>query len=266
MSILDKIVAQKKAEVARQKELVPLKALQNSIHFETPVVSLEHYLTRPGSSGVIAEIKRRSPSKGVINPHVSVERLSVGYMQAGAAALSVLTDNLFFGGSPEDLRIARKFNFCPILRKEFIVDSYQVVETKSIGADVILLIAAILKPEETASFAKLAHEIGLKVLLEVHSRQELELHLNDSADLVGVNNRNLDSLDVDIRTSFELAPHLPKDKVRVAESGISDARDVVRLRSAGFQGFLIGEQFMKHSRPERACESFIQEVNTCSQS
>ncbi len=266
MAILEEIISKKKSEVSRQKELVPFKALENSIYFRTPVVSLRHYLTRPGSSGIIAEIKRRSPSKGVINQYISVEQLSIGYMQAGAAALSVLTDSGFFGGSSDDLKTARRFNFCPILRKEFIIDTYQVIEAKSIGADAILLIAAVLEPAEAASLASIAHETGLEVLLEVHSKEELESHFCDSVDLVGVNNRNLDTLEISLQTSLNLAPLLPKDRIWVTESGISTVADMITLRNAGFAGFLIGSQFMKHSRPETACEEFIKEVRTCCRS
>src|SRR5688572_9735975 len=169
MNILDQIIEHKRKEVAERKELYPLKFLEQSIFFGSQPVSLKKYVQREDKSGIIAEIKRKSPSKGVINPHVSVERTSIGYMQAGASALSVLTDKNFFGGSNDDLTTARKFNFCPILRKDFTIDSYQIVEAKSIGADAILLIAAALDEAQLKSLTAFAHAIGLEVLLEVHN-------------------------------------------------------------------------------------------------
>ena len=168
MNILDQILAHKETEVAERKSLYPVKLLEKSIFFPTQPVSLKKYLLREDKSGIIAEIKRKSPSKGVINPHVSIERTSIGYMQAGASALSVLTDQKFFGGSNDDLMIARKFNYCPILRKDFVIDEYQIVEAKSIGADAILLIAAALAPEKLASLCAFAHTLKLEVLMEVH--------------------------------------------------------------------------------------------------
>src|SRR5689334_188395 len=191
MNILDEIIAYKKKEVADRKELYPVKLLEQSHYFATQPVSLKKYIQRDDLSGIIAEIKRKSPSKGVINPHVSVERTSIGYMQAGASALSVLTDTNFFGGSNDDLMTARKFNFCPILRKDFTIDEYQIVEAKSIGADAILLIAAALPPARVKELAAFAHSFGLEVLLEVHNEEELNANLDAQADLIGVNNRNL---------------------------------------------------------------------------
>ena len=195
MDILEKIIANKRQEVAERKSLIPEKLLERSIFYETTPLSLKKYLLRADKSGIIAEIKRKSPSKGVINPYVSVERTSIGYMQSGASALSVLTDKEFFGGSNEDLTTARKFNFCPILRKDFIIDEYQVVEAKSIGADAILLIAAVLEKDELKRLGKKAHELGLEVLLEVHNEEELSA-INEHVDVLGVNNRNLKTFEV----------------------------------------------------------------------
>ena len=261
MDILDKILAHKKKEVDERKGLFPVKLLEKSIYFPGKTVSLKKYLKRPDLSGVIAEIKRKSPSKGMINKHVSVEKTSIGYMQAGASALSVLTDFEFFGGTNEDLKTARKFNFCPILRKEFIIDEYQIIEAKSIGADAILLIAAALPPDRLKQLAAAAQSLGLEVLMEVHNAEELSGNLHDEVDLIGVNNRNLKTFEVSIDTSRNLAAAIPSQYVKVAESGISAPETIVELKQFGFEGFLIGETFMKHSRPELVCRRFIAAVN-----
>lgn len=261
MNILEKIIAHKKKEVARKKELFPTKLLEESIYFPTKTVSLKKYLLREDKHGIIAEIKRKSPSKGVINKHVSVEKISIGYMQAGASALSVLTDTEFFGGKNEDLTTARKFNFCPILRKDFTVDEYQIIEAKSIGADAILLIAAVLEPEKIKSLAAFAKKLGLEVLMEVHNEDELIRSLCDEVDLVGVNNRNLATFDVDINVSLKLAPMIPDKFVKVSESGIFQPENVMTLKRNGYQGFLIGENFMANSRPDKACFDFIHSLH-----
>jgi indole-3-glycerol phosphate synthase len=181
-------------------------------------------------------------------------------MKAGASALSVLTDEKYFGGSNRDLMTARKFNFCPILRKEFIVDEYQVIETRSIGADAILLIAAILTPGRTEQLGGLAMSLGLEVLLEVHNEGEINTHLTNSGFLAGINNRDLTSFKVDVSTSLELGKKLPSDVIRISESGLHDPATIMELKSHGFHGFLIGEYFMTDSRPERACRDFINEI------
>jgi indole-3-glycerol phosphate synthase len=249
-------LAHKRKEVEERKSLYPIKLLEKSIYFPGKCVSLRKYVTRPDKSGIIAEIKRKSPSKGSINPYISVERTSIGYMQAGASALSILTDSQYFGGSNEDLTMARKFNFCPILRKEFIIDEYQVIESKSIGADAILLIAAAMKQGDVESLCTLAHSLNLEVLLEVHDKEEVRHVTGVKADLVGVNNRNLKTLKVDVNTSKELAP-LIDNEVKVAESGIDDPNTILELRKYGYKGFLIGQTFMQHSRPEIAAMNFI---------
>jgi len=194
---------------------------------------------------------------GIINSHVSIERISIGYMQAGASALSVLTDEMYFGGSNDDLLTARKFNFCPILRKDFIVDEYQIVEARSIGADAILLIVAAMKPEEIHKLASFARSLGLEVLMEVHSKDELDRNLQHEVDLIGVNNRNLKTFKTDLNTSIELSEGIPDQFVRVSESGISNPDSVIQLKKYGYRGFLIGGYFMEHSRPEQTCAEFI---------
>jgi indole-3-glycerol phosphate synthase len=260
MNILDQIIEFKHREVEERKSLFPVKLLEKSIFFESPSVSLKKYVLREDKSGIIAELKRKSPSKGIINPHVSIERTAIGYMQAGASALSVLTDKQFFGGSNEDLTIARKYNFCPILRKDFVIDEYQIIEAKSIGADAILLIAAVLEPEQIKSFSDFAHALGLEVLLEVHDEAELKRNESANVDLIGVNNRNLKTFEVSVETSKRLSSLIPNHVVKVSESGIDDPRTIIELKRFGFKGFLIGQTFMEHSRPEAACKEFIDEL------
>lgn len=261
MDILQKIIAHKHKEVEERRSLYTEKLLEQSIYFEGKPISLKKYLLREDKSGIIAEFKRQSPSKGIINAHAPVERTTIGYMQAGASALSVLTDSDFFGGSSEDLSTARKFNFCPVLRKDFIVDEYQIVEAKSIGADAILLIAAALEPQRLKELAAFAKSFGLEVLMEVHNQEELENNLNEHVDVVGVNNRNLKTFEVSVETSKALAPLIPNEFVKISESGISDPATIIDLRTHGFQGFLIGETFMKTGRPERAAQEFIESLN-----
>jgi indole-3-glycerol phosphate synthase len=262
MNILKKILLHKADEVKRNKELYPVRLLENSIYFQTQPVSLKTYLRRADKVGIIAEIKRKSPSRGVINNHVSIEKTSIGYMQAGASALSVLTDNEFFGGRNEDLTLARKYNYCPILRKDFIIDEYQLVEAKSIGADVVLLIAAALEPAKLRQLAASAKALGLEVLLEVTSREEVDNYICPDIDVVGINNRNLNDFTLNLDLSFELGSHIPADFLKISESAISKARDIVELKKHGFNGFLIGKTFMKHSSPEKACAELVEEVQS----
>lgn len=261
MNILEEIVGHKRNEVAERKSLYPVKLLEQSIYFQSPVVSLKKYVQREDKSGIIAEIKRKSPSRGDINPYVSVERTSIGYMQAGASALSILTDKKFFGGSNEDLTLARKFNFCPILRKDFAVDEYQILEAKSIGADAILLIAAALDPNEISRLARFARSLHLEILLEVHNEKELQDNLEAEVDLIGVNNRDLKTFVTDINISRQLATMIPDTVVKVSESGIENTETIIDLKKYGYQGFLMGQNFMQHSRPEKACKEFIDELN-----
>ena len=257
MNILEKIVEKKKEEVAQRKELYPVKLLEKSLYYPGKTVSLKKYLKREGSSQIIAEFKKKSPSKGFINPYAQIEKISVGYMQAGAAALSILTDTEFFGGSNQDLLTARKFNFCPILRKDFIIDSYQIIESKSIGADVILLIAAILSEQEVKELSAFAKSLELEVLLEVHDADEVKKSDLTHVDMVGINNRNLKTFEVSIENSMRLLSLLPKDKIKIAESGIDNIETIKQLKEAGFEGFLMGEYFMKQPRPEWAAKQLI---------
>lgn len=259
-NILATILERKRAEVAERKQLFPTALLERSEYFQTPAVSLARYIRRADKQGIIAEFKRKSPSKGQINRYASVDRVSVGYMQAGASALSILTDTDFFGGSLNDLKAARRYNYCPILRKDFIIDEYQIIEARSHGADAILLIAGALSPEQTKTLAHKAHELQMEVLLEVHSVQELDTHFNDAIQLVGVNNRDLTTFETSLDVAHALIPHIPQNVTAIAESGLRTPHDVLALRQAGYHGFLIGETFMRHVRPEVQCKEFIQEL------
>ena len=217
-------------------------------------------MLRDDKVGITAEFKRKSPSKGMINQYAPVEQTTIGYMQAGSSALSVLTDEEFFGGKNKDLLEARKFNYCPILRKDFVIDEYQITEARSIGADVVLLIASILEVEQIHHLAGFAKKLGLEVLLEVREKEDLEKLLTDDIDIVGVNNRDLKDFKVNIERSIELSGLIPERFIKISESGINSPEDYHQLKEAGYKGFLIGEQFMKAGRPERACARFIKQI------
>jgi indole-3-glycerol phosphate synthase len=262
MNILDQIIEHKRREVADSKKNVPLKELEKAPQYSRQTLSFKESLLRDDSTGIIAEFKRKSPSKGIINGTADVAQVTKAYADNGAAALSVLTDESFFGGSNEDLKTARVNNI-PILRKEFIVDEYQIAEARSIGADVILLIAACLTPGEVRRLASFAKSIELEVLLEIHNQQEL-VHICNECDVVGVNNRDLKHFTVDINRSLELSEKIPAEKVKISESGITDTGAISMLRSAGFRGFLIGENFMKQPDPAIAFASFVKHLKTLS--
>ncbi|MBK6834765.1 MAG: indole-3-glycerol phosphate synthase TrpC [Bacteroidetes bacterium] len=259
MNILEKIVLEKRKQVNEEKQLFPTQLLEKSIHFSSKCVSMKKYLLREDKNGIIAEIKKKSPAKGLLHPNCNVEKLSIGYMQAGASALSVLTDKNFFGGSNADLAIARKFNYCPILRKDFVIDEYQIIEAKSIGADTILLIASILSKEEIASFTLLAQQLGMEVILEIHNESELE-KICPNLNIIGVNNRNLETMSIDVSTSIQLANKIPREFLKISESGIESAETISTLKSFGYKGFLIGSHFMRHPQPQIACVELISEI------
>ncbi len=258
MNILDKIITHKKAEVAQAKAATSLTELLAQPLYSRTCLSLKQSLLDPGKTGIIAEFKRKSPSKGIINGSATVAAVTKAYAKAGASGLSVLTDTEFFGGSAADLEQAMA-NKIPILRKDFMIDSYQIVEAKAMGADVILLIAACLSPMEVAELAGYAKDLGLEVLLEIHNEAELA-HICTAVDMVGVNNRDLKTFTVDVNRSIELAKQIPGDKLTIAESGIGDVATVRLLKQQGFSGFLIGEQFMKQERPGEAFEAFVREL------
>lgn len=260
MNILDKIISNKRIEVAERKETTSVKELEQTGFFKRQTLSLKQSLKKSKSSGVITEFKRQSPSKGVINSNADVEKITRGYVDAGAAGLSVLTDSKFFGGSSDDLIKARLVNVIPILRKDFIIDEYQIIEARSLGADVILLIAACLDSKQVKILADFAHSLDLEVLLEVHSLDELNSNLEVNVDMIGVNNRNLKTFDVSLDISKQLAKSIPDHVVKVSESGISDPATIIELRKYGYQGFLMGENFMKDQHPEVAAKNFIQSL------
>jgi len=258
MNILETIVEYKKSEVRSRKSEVSVAELEKKELFSRPVLSLKDFLLDRSRTGIIAEFKRRSPSKGIINDKVDVTEVTKGYTENGASCLSVLTDEKFFGGNNEDL-IKARVNEIPILRKDFIIDEYQVVEAKSIGADIILLIAACLSPAEVKSLAALAKGLGLEVLLELHAEEELE-HICDETNIIGINNRNLKTFTVDIERSLRMAEQIPLPKLKIAESGISSVEDILLFKRHGFHGFLIGENFMKAPDPTIAFAEFVKQL------
>jgi len=259
MHILDKIVAAKIRELDLKKSLVSSVQLEKSPLMERKPISLAQRLSG-SASGIIAEHKRRSPSKAAINTSLSVEEVSKGYFDAGVCGISVLTDTQFFGGSLDDLLLARASVQCPLLRKEFILDEYQLIEAKAHGADVVLLIASILTAAQIRSFSALASNLGLEVLLEVHNLDELQENLIPGIDMIGVNNRNLKTFEVSVENSMNLADKIPGSFVKVSESGIDNIEIVTQLRSYGYRGFLIGEQFMKSDHPGKDAKAFIQRL------
>ncbi|MGG8495506.1 indole-3-glycerol phosphate synthase TrpC [Tenacibaculum sp. TC6] len=261
MTILDKIIAFKKKEVAKIKAEVSVKKLVESPNFKNTSFSLKKSLLDPYSTGIIAEFKRQSPSKGIINDKVSISEVTEGYLEANVAAQSILTDTSFFGGTIADLLEARIINQQkPILRKDFIVDGFQIVEAKAIGADVILLIATCLTSEELKNYGQLAKDLGLEVLYEVHTQEDLDKISDLDDKIIGINNRNLKTFEVDLEHSIKLASQIPDSTIKVSESGISDPRIITGLKEYGFQGFLIGENFMKTENPGLACQEFISQI------
>ncbi|MFV0364970.1 MAG: indole-3-glycerol phosphate synthase TrpC [Mangrovibacterium sp.] len=263
MSILKNITDNKRKEIEAAKKLVSVEDLKQSPFFARRCHSLKAALQGEGASGIIAEYKTASPSKGLINNTAEITEVVAGYVAAGASGISVLTDEKFFGGTIEDLAKARfAAKHTPILRKDFMLDEYQIYEAKAHGADVILLIAECLSGDEIALLAAKAHEIGLEVLLEFHHGEELN-KISKDIDIVGINNRDLSTFEVDIEASIQLASQLPTDMIRISESGISETETVRYLRSKGFQGFLMGENFMKAEKPAEACREFIDRITNC---
>jgi indole-3-glycerol phosphate synthase len=257
MTILDTIVERKKQEVAAAKAKVSLQELTTYPLFERTCYSVKDSVLHADRTGIIAEYKRASPSKGLINGHSSVEEVVLGYQNAGASAISVLTDADFFQGSLEDLTKARAVLTIPLLRKEFIVDKYQIAEAKAYGADIILLIAACLTPAEIEEFSTYAKSLGLNVLLEVHNEEELVQNIFPTIDAIGVNNRNLKDFSVSLDHSYDLVNKIPDNYIKVSESGISDPETIKDLKSKGFNSFLIGENFMKTQDPATAIKEFV---------
>ncbi|CAM1361277.1 Indole-3-glycerol phosphate synthase [Tenacibaculum litoreum] len=261
MTILDKIIAFKKQEVAKIKAEVAVKKLVESPNFKRETLSLKKSLLEPYSTGIIAEFKRQSPSKGIINDKATITEVTNGYLDANVAAQSILTDTSFFGGTMADLMEARAINEQkPILRKDFIVDGFQIVEAKAIGADVVLLIATCLTAEQLKNYGQLATDLGLEVLYEIHTQEDLDKIGDLDNKVIGINNRNLKTFEVDLEHSINLASQIPDTVVKVSESGISDPRIITGLKEHGFHGFLIGENFMKTENPGQACQEFIDQI------
>jgi len=257
-NILDRIVANKLKEVAAAKKKTSYSQLEEAEFFARETHSFRDFLLAPDRTGIIAEFKRKSPSKGIINDKVTVKEVTNAYAAAGASALSVLTDKQFFMGKKADLVKARQVNSIPVLRKDFMIDEYQIIEAKALGADIILLIAAILTPAQIQQFASLAKSIGLNVLLEVHNMEELQRSINPNLDAIGVNNRNLADFTVSVDTSYQLGEHIPKEFLKISESAISNTDTIKELKKAGFNGFLIGENFMKQADPGAAIREFVE--------
>ena len=262
--ILEEIVAHKRKELKELKGILPLHDLAEKVeeyleNDKRQTLSMRHSLAE-SDSGIIAEFKRRSPSKGWIKEDGEPTVIPPSYAENGAAALSILTDEKFFGGKLKFIQQARPLvPPTPILRKDFIIDEYQLLQARQIGADAVLLIAACLSKQKCKELARKAHALGLETLLEVHSEPELE-YVGDNIDMVGVNNRNLGTFHTDVQNSYRLSNLLPKDYLLVSESGISNPLTVRELRQAGFRGFLIGETFMKTPNPGLALKEFIKGI------
>lgn len=254
MTILDQIIQRKKEEVLSAKSKIPLAMLKEAQFFGRKTHSLKASLK--STTGIIAEFKRQSPSKGIINNTSAPLEVVSGYERAGAGAVSILTDHDFFGGSLDDIMEVRNYIHIPVLRKDFMIDEYQFYEAKSIGADAVLLIAACLSPEQVNEFTALSHELGLEVLLEIHTETELG-HYHSAIDMVGINNRNLKDFKVDLQHSVRLKDMLPEQVLSVAESGIYTVKDFLFLKEQGFDAFLMGEYFMKNSDPGQAFADFV---------
>lgn len=260
MNILDKIIAHKIIEVAKAKVSTPVEVLRQTEFYNHKTFSLKQFLLDETKTGIIAEFKRQSPSKGTINNQADVVAVTKAYTEHGASCLSVLTDHHFFGGNSSDL-IRARINNIPILRKDFMIDEYQVVEAKSMGADVILLIAACLTPERVQQLAEFARSLQLEVLLEIHNEEELQ-HICDATEIVGVNNRDLKTFSVDINRSVDLSKKIAPDKIKIAESGINDIETISIFKKAGYKGFLIGENFMKQPDPTIAFAEFVHQLKS----
>ncbi len=258
MTILDKIIAYKHKEVSVKKEVFPISILEQSKYFKRETKSLSKALQN--GSGIIAEHKRKSPSKSVINDTNKVDDVVTGYENSGVSGMSILTDTTFFGGSLDDLLVARNSVSTPLLRKEFIIDPYQIFEAKSYGADAILLIAAYLSQKQLTEYSEIATQLGLEVLLEVHNEEELKKSIIPNVSMIGTNNRNLKTFEVSIETSKQLASKIPEGYVKVSESGINSISAIQELKQYGYKGFLIGENFMKTDNPGEAAKKFIEQL------
>ena len=257
MSILKEIILNKRKEIDYLKKNNPISEIEKSLFFDREIISLKRSLVE--KSGIISEFKRKSPSKPNINLDAEVQTITRGYEISNSSGLSILTDSKYFGGSNDDITLVRNEINIPILRKDFILDKYQIVESKSLGADIILLIAACLSKEEVKKLSRFAKSFNLQVILEIHSEDEIS-HLCDSIDVVGVNNRNLKKFETDINNSIKLAGIIPPSFLKISESGISTSEEISQLKEYGYDGFLIGENFMKNNDPVSACNDFIKKL------
>ena len=262
MNILDNIIADKRIEIAEKKKNKTVSELEKGSFFKKETLSFRNFLLRDDRTGIIAEFKKQSPSKGIINSDANVEAVTTSYAKYGASAVSVLTDKKYFGGSLQDL-LAATISKVPLLRKDFIIDEYQLIESKAFGAEIILLIAACLSIAEVKFLATFAKKIGLNVLLEIHNEEELG-HICDDVDVVGVNNRDLKTFKVDVQRSIDLGNKIPSDKIKISESGIDDVETILLLKSHGFKGFLMGEKFMKEKDPGKAFQDFVKKLEKVS--
>ena len=260
-NVLQEIIDYKYIEVERHSKSLPIAKLEKSIFFDRKCISLKNALLNSKNHGIISEFKRKSPSKGMFNDQFTVEEITTGYIEAGAAALSVLTDFNYFGGTLGDLTLARTLNNCPVLRKDFMVDEYQIVAAKACGADVILLIAAGIDSKLLNRLAKFAKSLGLETLLEIKEKEELDGNLSEYIDIVGVNNRNLKNFTVDINSSKELSQFIPDSFVKISESGINKPEVIHELETYGYKGFLMGEAFMQTPHPVVSIQNFIKSLS-----
>ena len=259
MNILETIITRKKIEVAERKAVINFSDLEKRPLFLKKTRSLKEFLLQPDKTGIIAEFKKQSPSKGIINNCSFTAEVVTAYSHYGASAVSVLTDEEFFGGSLDDLSEAASLLEIPVLRKDFIIDEYQLVESKAYGADIILLIAACLTVEEVRNLSSAAKALELSVLLEIHNESELG-HIGADIDVVGINNRDLKTFKVDINHSIELAKKIPSHKIKISESGLDKVETLQHLKKNGFSGFLMGEKFMKEQNPGKAFGEFVNEL------
>jgi indole-3-glycerol phosphate synthase len=258
-NILENIVKERKRTIKKLKRIISEEQWEMLPLFQKKCISLKKALLKKNTAGIIAEFKRASPSKGIINANVDVFDVVLDYQMNGAAGISILTEPVFFEGNNDDILTLAGSLTIPVLRKDFIVDEYQIVETKALGADVVLLIAAVLTKLETQRFTKLAHELGMEVILEIHNEMESEW-ISDEIDIVGVNNRDLKTFTVDINRSVELSERIPGNKIRISESGIDDIATIRLLQQHGFNGFLMGDKFMKEKNPGKAFKNFTEKL------
>ena len=257
MSILDRIVAAKRQEVQREMQETPLRRVIELATTAPPPRDFGKAIRREGQINIIAEVKRASPTRGALQPGADVEALARAYANGGAVAISVLTERRFFLGAPQDLAAAKQAAAAPVLRKDFLIDEWQVYESRALGADAILLIARLLSDWDLARLLGLARSLHMDALVEVHTEDEIGRAAGAGADIIGVNNRDLSTLEVSLETSIRMADRLPAGVVRVSESGIETHADVARLRAAGYGAFLVGGRLMREADPARALRSLL---------